>query len=312
MSHDLVAEFLREAKQPVQLVKHLDEVPESKIKYPIVAQIKYDGIFVLVVVQDNEVRLYSRTGLPLYYEYGTLHTNYATLPEGVYIGELCNHEVSLEVLSGLVNPNRKALWDCGTYEAMAAATIIQLHDYLTVDELLGGASDRTYYDRQRDLMSKVRGTDLLSNVVGNITLYNREDVERYGNESIARGYEGIVLKQDLDWVAGHKGYRAMKVVRGIHLDLLCVGVEYGKGKREGLVAALVLKLNEHTFKADLGKGWTDERRAELTESHELSLPDSPIGKIWEVKALQMSSTGKAMRLPKVVRIRYDKDEPDTV
>ncbi|WIS40025.1 hypothetical protein [Acinetobacter phage vB_Ab4_Hep4-M] len=36
----------------------------------------------------------------------------------------------------------------------------------------------------------------------------------------------------------------------------------------------------------------------------------PVGKIWEVKALQESSTGKALRLPKVVRVREDKDEPD--
>ena len=35
-----------------------------------------------------------------------------------------------------------------------------------------------------------------------------------------------------------------------------------------------------------------------------------MGKIWELKGLQPSSTGRAIRLPKVVRIREDKNIPD--
>ncbi|CAL1776975.1 ATP-dependent DNA ligase, partial [Acinetobacter phage vB_AbaP_ABW132] len=97
---------------------------------------------------------------------------------------------------------------------------------------------------------------------------------------------------------------------------LCVGVEYGKGKREGQIAKLKFSYKGSVFSADLGKGWTDERRKALTSQYEaLEHPAAlsewnPIGKIWEVKALQESSTGKALRLPKVIRVREDKEKPD--
>lgn len=144
-----------------------------------------------------------------------------------------------------------------------------------------------------------------------------EEIEQIAERYIAAGLEGVVVKQpDASWLAGHKGYRAMKIVRGVSLDLRCVGVLYGKGKRAGQIAALEFEYKGNKFKADLGKGWTDERRAALTSQYEaLDHPDAldewnPVGKIWEVKALDISSTGKALRLPKVVRVRWDKDEPD--
>lgn len=105
----------------------------------------------------------------------------------------------------------------------------------------------------------------------------------------------------------------MKLVRGVSLDLRCCGVLMGKGKRAGQIAALEFEYNGNKFKADLGKGWTDERRAALTNDYnnrDLFEDTNPVGKIWEVKALDISSTGKALRLPKVVRARWDKDEPD--
>ncbi|UUG68438.1 DNA ligase [Acinetobacter phage TCUAN2] len=56
MSHDLIEEYLAKTKNPVQLVKHFDEVPESKIAYPLIGQIKYDGVYILIVVSDGTVR----------------------------------------------------------------------------------------------------------------------------------------------------------------------------------------------------------------------------------------------------------------
>ena len=108
---------------------------------------------------------------------------------------------------------------------------------------------------------------------------------------------------------GHKGWRAVKDVRGVHLDLKCLNIEMGKPgtKREGQINKLQFCLPgcNKPFWADLGKGWTDEKRNELTYDR-----NTIIGRIYHVRGLQISSTGKAIRLPKVMEERIDKEQPD--
>ncbi|UAW07702.1 ATP-dependent DNA ligase [Acinetobacter phage APK37.1] len=316
MSHDLIEEYLAKTKNPVQLVKHFDEVPESKINYPIIGQIKYDGVYILIVMYNGIPKAYSRTGKEYYHElYSTTYfKSLFDLDDGVYIGELVAPTITLEELSGLVSTNRKAEWETADIEAMDQSYAV-LHDYLHFDEFLSGGSVRYYTDRYAELSHILEIAQCSLYLVDNTIISSKEDAEQYADELIKQGHEGAVFKQDLDWVAGHKGYRAMKIVRGLSLDLLCVGVEYGKGKRAGQITKLKFSYKGNVFSADLGKGWTDEKRKELTDQYEnisqtQSVTSNPVGKIWEVKALQESSTGKALRLPKVVRVREDKEEPD--
>lgn len=326
MSHALIEEYLAKTKNPVQLVKHFEEVPENKIEYPLIGQIKYDGVYILIVIDNGIHKAYSRTGKEYYHElYETdFFMGLNGLEDGIYIGELVAPTITLEELSGLVSTNRKAEWGTADIEAMEQSYVM-LHDYLQFDEFLAGGSVRYYTDRYADLKRILDIAQLSLYIVDNVIINSKEDAEQYADAHIKLGHEGAVFKQDLDWLAGHKGYRAMKIVRGIHLDLICVGVEYGKGKREGQIAKLKFSYKGNVFSADLGKGWTDKRRNSLTMAHEECREGytckvfdcntgeefrNPIGQIWEVKALQESSTGKALRLPKVVRVREDKVEPD--
>lgn len=316
MNMQQIIDYLAKTSNPVQLVKHLDEVPESKIKYPLIAQKKFDGLYVLTVVTRDSIRFFSRTGKEYYQELDTWLPNYSELTDGVYIGELCNDAIELEVLAGYVSTNRKKQWsddDC----YLMKHTYIMFHDYLKLDELLNGHSDVCYSHRYYNLRSRLYNAGILEYAIRSILVHTRDAADEYASQLIQRGNEGAVFKDpNADWEAGHKGYRSMKIVRGLHIDLLCVGVEYGKGKRTGQIAKLQFSYKGNVFSADLGRGWTDARRIELTQGYEAgefhgaSNDADPIGKIWEVKALQESSTGKALRLPKVVRVREDKETPD--
>ena len=325
MNHELVAEYLANTKVPVQLVKHFDEVIDKHKVYPLAAQVKHDGIYCLAVVVDGEVQLFGRTGLKLYWEADSVLASHydhmdgganpdPQLKDGVYIGEFCNAKYTLEQLSGFINPNRKKEWEDEDFDQLMTMSVIYMHDYLTFDELLGGHSERPYIERHKLLSKRMYQANLSSWVIPYQLVFSAEEADEFAQRVIDKGGEGAVIKRlDADWVSGHKGYRAMKIVRGVSLDLLCTGVLFGKGKRAGQIAALEFEFKGNKFKADLGKGWTDERRAVLTnnyESRDLFENTNPVGQIWEVKALQVSSTGKALRLPKVVRVRWDKDVPD--
>lgn len=329
MNHELIAEYLANTKAPVQLVKHLDEVIDKHKTYPMAAQVKHDGVYCLAVVIGGVVKLYGRTGLKLYWEADAVlkerfdpmsnENRDPHLKDGVYIGEFCNSLYTLEQLSGFLNPNRKKEWEGADWSVLASQSIIYMHDYLTFDELLGGHSERPYIERHKLLSERMYQANLSSWVIPYQLVFNEQEAQEFADRVIDKDGEGAVIKRlDCDWVSGHKGYRAMKIVRGVSLDLLCTGVLYGKGKRAGQIAALEFEFKGNKFKADLGKGWTDERRAYLTEAYDLNWTKddtpsgevNPVGKIWEVKALQVSSTGKALRLPKVVRVRWDKDVPD--
>ena len=115
----------------------------------------------------------------------------------------------------------------------------------------------------------------------------------------------------------------MKKVRGVDYDLLCIGYEEGTGKYKGKVANLIFQWKDgKTIKCMLGKGWTHDMAEDMFKAIQVSqniYSDfaarkavaglSPIGKIFQVYALEESSKGK-LRLPKVGEQRHDKGQAD--
>ena len=302
-----------------QYVKHWDEVIEKhKINKNLCVQVKKDGVCSLTIVDDQgNVSIWSRTG--------KLFTNTQELVakihmlglhSGVYMGEVTCDYVSLEVLSGVVNPNRtnKLTIDLA---AIPAALNIDFFDYISIDEFKSGKSDLPFAERFYILEAEyVRVMDKFSNWHPHIHLLPYIDVEseidiRYIlNDAVIHGEEGVVIRDmDADWEAGHKGYRVMKLVKGVDYDLTCVGYEEGAGKYKGKVANLIFAWKDgKTIKAMLGKGWTHDM-AEFMFSQIVLCKDTPVGKVFQVYALEESSKGK-LRLPKVGECRFDKEEAD--
>lgn len=303
MNFEQIEQYLSDTKSPVQLVKHYDDV-KKKPAFPLKVQIKYDGVYCLGIRIGEEVRYYSRTGKRLFLNQ---HPPYLrSVSDGVYIGELVNPTLSLEQLSGLVNPNRKTDWTLEE-QAQMTASKVYWHDALTFDELLAGYSDVPYMVRY------TRIDNTRDDVVHSVNVPDEYTLQREFQQALENEYEGVVIKDPHgDWKAGRRDGNAMKLVREVLVDLECIGVKWGKGKRENQVAALEFSLTgDSTFFADFGEGWTDERRDALTQEY-LTDPMTVLGRIWEVRGLQPSSTGEAIRLPKVLRVRDDKEVQDVV
>ena len=313
----------RKPNKCVQLVKHFDEVTEkNKTGKTFGLQKKYDGVNCIVVVTcKGEIGVFSRTGKAFTNTVSFIADIDGDLPSGadvaaVYMGELITltEGVSLEQLSGMVNPNRTKPLEC----TKAVNNLrFMCFDVINSVEFALGKTDNPYWFRLEQL---VRALPLHNpairpvQLINQVSEYNGDDafikqecdfqVKEYNEEGI------VVCDMDADWEAGHKGYRKMKVVRGVDYDLRCVGYEEGTGKYAGKVANLIFDWkNGDTIKCMLGKGWTHDDAEEMLFDILNENPYSVIGSIFQVYALQESSKGK-LRLAKVGEQRHDKDEAD--
>jgi ATP-dependent DNA ligase len=303
----------RKGQKITQHVKHIDEVPESKKPWPMYVQIKKDGVYALVAKTAHGTHIFSRTGKQytnveeLEQEIDKYKHGYG-MDNAVYIAELCNPTCSLEELSGMVNPNRKKALT-GDQLATMEHTYLEYHDAVSIEAFKNGYSPLPYVERY---IWTVLHVPTCFTVLDLHVVNTEEEARVYANDVITDGEEGIVLKQYAttgfsDWEAGHKGYRMMKIVRGVDFDLLCVDTEEGTGKYAGKIANLHFQWKDGGIvQAMLGKGWTHDMAEDMFNN---LATDSPVGKIFQVYALQESSKG-LLRLPKVGELRHDKTEPD--
>lgn len=306
-----ILKAINSRQHPVQLVKHYDEISDGarkNMQWPANAEVKYDGVYALIVMtSDKGVQFISRSGKPLYFEQNYLPDLFQhgafmqALRDGYcFISELINPELSLEELSGMVNPNRVVAW--GNTSMLTADFVV--HDSITVGNLLDGSSALEFVQRLEFLECAPPQNTPTRKVVS-----SEFEWQEFWDSVINTGSEGAVLKQlHAPWIAGHKGWHVTKEVRGVHLDLRCVGWTLGKGKRSNQIGALYFEYNGKLFSADLGKGWTDAKRDALTARAQ-SLNDDVTGAVFHVKGLQISSKG-VVRLPKVQEERIDKHVAD--
>ena len=307
----------RKPAKTTQLVKHWDEVTDKhKAGKNFLVQVKKDGVCAIVLVRGGDVSIWSRTG-KAFTNVGRLKSNIRKydLPDGVYLGELTCASISLEVLSGIVNPNRVNpidfwylnLLDCFEFNVFDRVSI---HDFMIGSRLTG------YFDRYCRLRADIIPDPFSdgNRLTGINLLYNHpaaslEEIEGILSHFVLSGEEGIVIRDpDAGWEAGHKGYRVMKMVRGVDYDLQCIGYEEGSGKYTGKIANLIFGWKDGlTIKCMLGKGYTHAMAAQMFD--EIDTDKSVVGAIFQVYALEESSKGK-LRLPKVGELRHDKGESD--
>lgn len=309
-----------------QFVKHWDEVVEkNKVGKEYIVQTKRDGVCALTVIHNGRVEIFSRTGKP-FTTVGAIKMRITdlNLPDGVYMGELWvpKDVCSLEQLSGLVNPNRVNPIKIKDRD-IPSQMRMSFFDLVDIKSFKLGASSRPFHYRSAALRVAVDTATWEHPAYGIDVLQNRrvltvKDIDTHLDYLIKNGEEGLVIRDvNADWEAGHKGWRVMKKVRGIDYDLECIGYEVGTGKYSDKVANLIFKWRgPHSIKCMLGRGWTHamaKNMLDIIRINEITFgdlgADSPIGKIFQVYALEESSQGK-LRLPKVGEQRFDKDFPD--
>lgn len=185
--------------------------------------------------------------------------------------------------------------------------------------------DKTFIERRKILESIKGNIDLTPMIISN----NYEEIERFFNESVNMGNEGLVAKElNSKYIPGKRGKRWLKLKKTMEpLDLVIIGAEWGHGRRKKFLSDLYLAVrDEKTGKfymvTKTFKGLSDKEYEELTKEL-LKLKIKEEGRIvWvkpkivvevlydEIQKSPKYECGYALRFARVNRIRWDKSEKD--
>jgi len=158
-----------------------------------------------------------------------------------------------------------------------------------------------------------------------------EELEELFTAAQARGNEGLMIK-DLEsgYTPGRRGKSWLKMKRELAtLDVVVTAVEYGHGKRIGVLSDYTFAVRDGERLVNIGKaysGLTDAEIAEMTQWFmEHTVADQGFRRDVEPKVVlevafnnimksDRHESGYALRFPRIVRLRPDKspEEADTV
>jgi ATP-dependent DNA ligase len=292
---------------------------------------KYDGIRAQLHLADGHAHLFSRDLNEITVSFPEVALAAATLGHQLVIdGELVPYRAgsvmdfaSLQTRLGRVKPGPDLL--------EAVPVVLVAFDVLHLDgkDLLETPlRERRAALEALDLPGRSAERFLLSNLA---TARSADEVERHFDDARARHNEGLMVKDPGSiYQPGRRGLGWLKLKKALAtLDCVVVGVEWGHGKRRGV-------LSDYTFAVRAGDdpdaplltigkaytGLTDVEIATMTE-HFKAITLRDFGRYRTVHPevvveiafdrIMRSSrhkSGFAMRFPRIVRIRDDKTPAD--
>jgi DNA ligase-1 len=322
---------------------------------------KYDGIRAQAHVAEGEVKFFSRTRDEISQSFPELPDALAGLPrDAILDGEIVAWEQPgrarpFSVLQQRLG--RKKVSDRMLREIPVAYLVFDVlyadgkllidrplrERERVLDELLeamndihhGGRETRRAKDLQSQLSFGMEEEKAIVNIIRTPVFRARspQELEDLFGAAQARGNEGLMIK-DLEsaYTPGKRGKSWLKMKRELAtLDVVVTAVEYGHGKRVGV-------LSDYTFGVwdtnrdrlvNIGKaysGLTDVKIAEMTQWFlQHTMEDQGFRRTVEPKIVlevafnnmmrsDRHDSGYALRFPRIVRLRRDKsaEEADTV
>jgi len=320
--------------RPGQFIKpqlaHLYE--PDKVAYPIRAEYKLDGSRLQIHKWGTQIWLYSRRGVE----------KSQTLPEIVKITEKLNAQ------SCIVDSEVIAIDDIGNplpFQTLLERTVPRELTPEELEERKGKvkvtirAFDILFLNGQKlvDLPLSLRRRYLFEVVpseyiVEGVDCENEVELMRFYEEALKKKYEGIVVKNlNSTYEIGQRTYTWLKLKpERDTIECTIVKALYGKGKRAGLYSSFLLAVRDPSEKrlytigkvSNLPDETMDALRTIIEETKTSEDDDGVFIKpslvaevtYQEIQETNEYTSGFALRVPKIVRIRTDKtiDEIDSV
>jgi DNA ligase-1 len=323
---------------------------------------KYDGIRAQAHVADGEVKIYSRTRDEITESFPELPDALAILPQDAILdGEIVAWEHAdgaagqarpfsvLQRRLGRKKVSEKLLQEVPVvflaFDVLYAGGELVIDRPLRerariLDELL--AKDKSHHRGTEPQKSEVRGSgsqaklifgdhdDSAAERVIRASVFraaSEDELEILFAAAQARGNEGLMLK-DLNspYTPGKRGKAWLKMKRELAtLDVVVTAVEYGHGKRIGVLSDYTFAVWNEDRLVNIGKaysGLTDAEIAEMTKWFlEHTVEDQGFRRVVEPKIVlevafnnmmksERHESGYALRFPRIVRLRPDKSAED--
>lgn len=265
------------------------KLKNKNIKFPILAQIKYDGNCTVTEVRGGNVKHYTSGNLTYIHidDYGF---DFADVADGYYLAERIGGE-------GKLGDRTKCNLRGSKHSQTSENHSYMVFDYISIKDYEAGKSSIPYAKRMRNL--EITGVPA-DYIVGSYTVHNMYELEILLYNVVKQGYEGLMLiAEDFIWEdTKSRKPHLCKYKRRRTADLACIGTVQGEGKYVGMIGALVLQDSEGRIVC-VGSGLTDAERAMRHEQF--------VHKIIEIEYEQILDT---YIQPTFICVRYDKRESD--
>ncbi len=298
---------------PVFEVQLATEVDIADVTLPIAGQLKYNGVRVIAIIEDQGVTFKTRNGKE--FKFPFLAERLAPLRQAAPYDFILDGELAIgdskgtnhTDVSGIVNSAIKGTPINGLFHPNL---VFNCFDCLPLKEFYAQECTHIYVSRFEQTKNILMALYSINSehqkyvkLAETYEFSTREAIQAKFEDVLANGYEGLILKKwnhkytykrSKDWIK-------LKAVDTV--DLVCTSVEEGTGKYEGMIGALVCEgiVEGYQVEVRVGSGLTDNDRAKSV----LDYIDHKI----EIKyntVIQDRLTGQhSLFLPRFVTIRGD-------
>lgn len=277
------------------------EKTQKKINFPAIVQLKADGMFQAINVDQRQVTFTARSGEVR--ELPHLEAKFRDFEDGVYIGELLVHGLENRSESnGVINSDDSK-----------ENVYIQLWDFVTHTEYANGKGKNTttYNQRFQDLINNVVEDEHIK-VIESHQVNTIQEALAHTSKWMNEGLEGAILKDYSNVFKDHTSPTQLKLKLEIDAEVRCTGFTAGaKGtKREATFGAISFENDEGTIKGSTS-GFTD---AQIEEFH--NNREKYIGKVMTVQFNDVTKGRDndyyALSHPRFIEFRDDKNITDTL
>jgi len=275
------------------------EVPLEKLEFPLIAQLKFDGVRLITkIVEDmpkfytyngNEVPLPNLSGQLLDARLGNVMLDGEIVTQGGRVG-------TRPMVSGMIN------------SAMHGGRINEgildypLFDSMSIEDFIARKCEEDYHFRYVNTFERTITAGLP--IARNTLVNSIKEVQELSEQLYADGFEGLILKPKHHMYRFSRSPHWVKIKETKTADLLCTNTTPGTGKYEGMIGALVCcgtVEGKHVI-VKAGSGMNDNQRS-LT-------PYVYIDRTIEIKynsVIQDQRTGRwSLFLPRFNGVRIDK------